>query len=342
MKIHLVSTHQYPARRGAVAAARVSDWLAKGLVELGHDVSYELPYASADPLPAGVQLTQERRFDVDVMWFNGLPAGRFPQTHGVPWLRALHSPEKRFAPFIRDNWVFVSASHAALFCPQRYVHNGIDPAELLYREAKDGYFLFIVADLLQLEAKGFKIVRELVRRFGIHVVVAGAISDPTPYERMFAEEGMGYVGHVSGHTKAELLAGARALLFPTQADETFGLVVAEALMSGTPVICSDRGACQELVPPEFGFVCSNFDEYAAALRQTHTISPLACRIFALEHYHYLRMARDYLVEFEREVVRWGSPAYRATLGQCSRWVSFELRGRRFAVGIPDRKHFQAV
>jgi glycosyltransferase involved in cell wall biosynthesis len=139
-----------------------------------------------------------------------------------------------------------------------------------------------------------------------------------------------------------LLAGAKAFLFPTKVDEAFGLGMAEALMSGTPVICSDRGACPELVPLEFGFVCSNFDEYASALRQAQTISPLACRVFALELYHYLRMARDYLAEFEQEIVRWGCPAYRATLGQCSRWVSFELRGRRFAVGIPDRKHFQAV
>jgi glycosyltransferase involved in cell wall biosynthesis len=345
MKIHLVGGHKYPARLGGVAGARVADCLAKGLAELGHQVSYELPYAPVEPLPDGVQLVHERRFDVDIMWINGFEVGRFPMTRGIPWLRTVHAPDKSWARHARNNWIFLSASHAAFFGRDRYVRNGIDPGEFCYGEPKDDYFLFMVADLSQLQLKGFQIARELVRRCGIRLVVAGAISENAMaehYERMFAEDGVDYVGHVSGWAKAELLSGARALLFPTQADETFGLVVAEALMSGTPVICSDRGACRELVPPEFGFVCSNFDEYASALRQAQTISPLACRVFALEHYHYLRMARNYLAEFEQEIVRWRCPAYRATLGQCSRWVSFELRGRRFAVGIPDRKHFQAV
>src|SRR6267143_1888340 len=51
------------------------------------------------------------------------------------------------------------------------------------------------------------------------------------------------------------------------------LVVAEALMSGTPVICSDRGACPELVPPEAGFVCSNFGDYVRAVENIGRISP---------------------------------------------------------------------
>jgi len=345
MKIHLVGGHKYPARLGGVAAARVADCLAKGLAELGHQVSYELPYAPVEPLPDGVQLVHERRFGVDIMWFNGFDAGRFPKTRGIPWLRTVHASDKSWAPHVRDNWMFVSASHAAFFGRKRYVLNGIDPSEFCYGEPKDDYFLFMVADLSQLQLKGFQIARELVRRCGIRLVVAGAISEyamAEQYESMFAEDGVDYIGHVSGRRKAELLARARALLFPAQKNEPFGLVLAEALMSGTPVICSDRGACRELVRPEIGFVCSNFDEYARALAQVNSISPLACRVFALENYHYLRMAREYLAEFEKEIVNWRCPAYRATLGQCSRWVSFELRGRRFAVGIPDRKHFQAV
>jgi len=112
-------------------------------------------------------------------------------------------------------------------------------------------------------------------------------------------------------------------------------VLAEALMSGTPVICSDRGACRELVRPEIGFVCSNFDEYVSAFAQVDRISPLDCRVFALENYHYLRMAREYLAEFEKEIVNWASPAWRAKVGDCSRWVDLELRGRRLSVGIPS-------
>lgn len=338
MKIHLVGGHKYPAHLGGVAGARVADCLAKGLAELGHQVSYELPYPSVEPPPDGVQLVHERRFDVDIMWFNGFDPGRFPKTRGIPWLRTVHAPNKSWAPHRRGNWIFVSASHAAFFGGERYVRNGIDPSEFCYGEPKEDYFLFMVADLSQLQFKGFEIARELVRRCGIRLVVAGAISENAMverYERMFAEDGIRYVGHVSGQKKAELLARARALLFPAQQNETFGLVLAEALMSGTPVICSDRGACRELVRPEIGFVCSTFDEYAKALAQVNSISPLACRIFALENYHYLRMAREYLAEFEKEIANWASLAWRAKVGDCSRWVELELRGRRLSVGIPS-------
>jgi glycosyltransferase involved in cell wall biosynthesis len=65
-----------------------------------------------------------------------------------------------------------------------------------------------------------------------------------------------YVGDVRGSAKADLLAGARAFLFPTKIQEPFGLGMAEALMSGTPVICSNLGACPEIVSSEVGFVCA--------------------------------------------------------------------------------------
>jgi glycosyltransferase involved in cell wall biosynthesis len=337
MKIHLVGSHRYPARHGGVAGARVADCLAKGLAELGHQVSYELPCASVESAPERVQLVQGRRFDVDIMWFNGFDPERFPKTRGIPWLRTVHAPDKSWAQHARANWIFVSASHAAFFGQHRYVRNGIDPGEFCYSESKDDYFLFMVADLSQLERKGYRIVRELVRRCGIRLVVAGAISEngiAKRYERMFAEDGVDYIGHVSGERKAELLARARALLFPAEPNEAFGLLIAEALMSGTPVICGNRGACSELVRPETGFICATFEEFASALGQVRGISPLACRLFALENYHYLRMAREYVAEFEKEIINWESPAWRANVGDCSRWVDLELRGRRLSVGVP--------
>lgn len=337
MKIHLVGVHECPGRLGGMASTRVSDCLAKGLAELGHQVSYELPSTFVGALPDGVELVHERRFDVDIMWFNGFSAERIPETRGIPWLRTPHGHDKSWTPYVRPNWMFVSAFHAAFFGSERYVLNGIDPGELCCGEPKENYFVQMMADLSQLESKGFEIARELVRRCGIRLVLAGDISEEGMagrYEQMFAEEGIEYVGHVSGEKKAKLLARARALLFPTQANEPFGLVIAEAMMSGTPVICSDRGACRELVPPETGFVCSTFEEYASAVAGVDRLSPLACRIFALENYHYLRMARDYVAEFGKEIVNWQSPAWRAKVGEQFRWVDIELRGQRFAVGVP--------
>jgi glycosyltransferase involved in cell wall biosynthesis len=339
MKILLISGHEYPAWNGGLASDRISDCLAKGLAELGHRVIYELPCPPAASLPDGIEVVHQRRYDVDIIWDNCFVATHPPRTRGVPWVTTLHSPRRRSArtsPDVRCNWIFVSEAHALSFGRKRFVYNAVDPSEFIFSETKDDYFLFAVADLGDLELKGFEIARALVRHRGIRLVVAGAISNPTSverYHRMFADEDIVYVGHVSGSRKAQLFAGARALLFPTQANETFGLVVAEALMSGTPVICSDRGACPELVPPGIGFVCSTFGEYLAALENVSLISPLACRVFALEHYHYLRMARDYLAEFEKEIANWSSPEWRRDAAGCSRWVRVELGGRRFGVGV---------
>jgi glycosyltransferase involved in cell wall biosynthesis len=119
--------------------------------------------------------------------------------------------------------------------------------------------------------------------------------------RFCAEWGAEYVGDVQGEEKARLLAGARALLLPSRLNEAGPLAIAEALMSGTPVIASDRGACPEMVSADVGFICGSDDDYAAAIRSAGAISRSRCREYALERFHYLRMAADYLREYEREL-----------------------------------------
>ena len=79
----------------------------------------------------------------------------------------------------------------------------------------------------------------------------------------------------------------------------------EALMSGTPVICSDRGACPEIISSDVGFVCRNRDELVAAVNRISEIPPRVCRDKAMQDYHYLRMAADYVVEYEKEIARNG-------------------------------------
>src|SRR5262249_54001112 len=116
-----------------------------------------------------------------------------------------------------------------------------------------------------------------------------------------AEAGAEFVGAVVGEEKAELLAHARALLFPTELNEGFGLVLAEAMVSGTPVICSNNGACPEIVTPDVGFVCATDGDYLRALTRLDEIRPEACREKALRDLHYLRMVADYVVEYEKEI-----------------------------------------
>jgi glycosyltransferase involved in cell wall biosynthesis len=76
----------------------------------------------------------------------------------------------------------------------------------------------------------------------------------------------------------------------------------EALMSGTPVICSDRGACPEIITKDVGFVCRYEPDYLNAIRRIGEINPQTCREKAMRDFHYLRMTRDYVAEYEKEIL----------------------------------------
>src|SRR2546429_564169 len=103
-----------------------------------------------------------------------------------------------------------------------------------------------------------------------------------------------YVGEVDGTTKAALLARARCLWNPAQWDEPFGLVTIEALLSGTPVLGTRRGALPELITPEVGALCGTLEEMIAAAATIHTRSPDACRALAVRRFTHLAMAEGYV------------------------------------------------
>jgi glycosyltransferase involved in cell wall biosynthesis len=84
--------------------------------------------------------------------------------------------------------------------------------------------------------------------------------------------------------KLELLRGASALLFPIRWNEPFGLVMLEALASGTPVLAFPEGAAPEVVDNgRTGFICQDEAEMVSALENVHTINRADCRA-AVEGY----------------------------------------------------------
>jgi glycosyltransferase involved in cell wall biosynthesis len=202
-----------------------------------------------------------------------------------------------------ENWIFVSRTLARLHGRTRYVLNGIDPDTCIYSEQKQDYFLFMSSMDWEMK-KGLDIALSLAARHGIKLVVAGTGNNYKRIMRITSlcrEIGAEYVGDVRGVRKAELLAGAKAFLFPTRIDEAFGLGMVEALMSGTPVICSDKGACSEIITRDVGFICRYEPDYLNAIRRVSEINPKICREKAMRDFHYLRMAQDYLLEYEKEI-----------------------------------------
>ena len=78
--------------------------------------------------------------------------------------------------------------------------------------------------------------------------------------------------------KNELLGCARALLMPILWDEPFGIVMAEAMACGTPVLGLSRGAVPEVVEHGVtGFVADDVDGLVAAAGRLQEINRAACR-----------------------------------------------------------------
>jgi glycosyltransferase involved in cell wall biosynthesis len=103
--------------------------------------------------------------------------------------------------------------------------------------------------------------------------------------------------------KVELLARARAVLFPIDWDEPFGLVMAEAMCSGTPVIATPRGAVPEVVEDGVtGFIVpvEDWPEAAAdAIQRLDEIDPEACRRRVEERFGKDLMVDRYEALFRR-------------------------------------------
>ena len=98
-----------------------------------------------------------------------------------------------------------------------------------------------------------------------------------------------YVGEFDQTAKIDLLRGARALLYPVQTGEPFGLVLAEAMVCGTPVAALDQGAVHEVVNNGVtGMIFQSLDELINKLGQVQaldrmTVSLQACQRFNIDN-----------------------------------------------------------
>lgn len=143
----------------------------------------------------------------------------------------------------------------------------------------------------------------IARRVGLPLVIVGAV---TPYlagsapfyeERIRPHVDGAAVAHYADLGNADvhaLMARAKAFLFPISWEEPFGLVVAEAMAAGTPVVATPRGSLPELVDDGVtGFLADTDDALAERLQDVGRIDRAACRRRAQERYSAERMVADY-------------------------------------------------
>ena len=108
-----------------------------------------------------------------------------------------------------------------------------------------------------------------------------------------------YVGELDTDEKYELMGNSCALLNPIQWDEPFGLVMIEAMATGTPVVATRRGSVEEIVEEgRTGFIRSTPEDLGHALLRASTLDRAACRESVETRFSDSRMAADYIELFE--------------------------------------------
>lgn len=179
------------------------------------------------------------------------------------------------------------------------VLHGLSPER--FRPGRDlGYLLFL-GRYSRVKAPHLA-VRAAIRA-GMPIVLAGLPHEQDYYEEelrpLLTHPLVHEVGAVGGLRKTGLLSCARALLFPIEWDEPFGLVMIESLLSGVPVLAFPRGSVEEVLDDGLtGALCTDWEDLARAAKRAALFQRDRIRAIAVERFSAARMAREYLAVYQ--------------------------------------------
>ena len=231
----------------------------------------------------------------------------FTRLSPTPIVQTLHhSPSeaelKLWAHYPEARYIAISKEQARLlsgFNVVGTVLHGIDTGRFIFRERADDYLLFLGRFT---EGKGPVQAIEIARRLGMRLILAAA-EEPYYHEHvkpLVDGKQIVYVGEADFDAKVRLFGGARALLYPIQAREPFGLVLAEAMACGTPVAALDRGAVREIVDDGItGVVFDNLDQMIDGLPRVFALDRGRVRNQAVARFGVERMVREYAAVYQR-------------------------------------------
>ena len=328
-----VATTIPPPKSGSVE--QMTSLLTEGLVARGHDVTL---FATADSTtkaklhavyPHGywhdenmwpwelyemlnLAAAVERAGNFDIIHYEAAyyPMSlAFARLSPTPILQTLHhSPSHAevslWSLYPEAPFVAISNEQARLLSGLNVVAtvlHGIDMNGFAFQDTPDDYVLFLGRFT---EGKGVLQAIEIAKRVGMKLVLAAA--EDGYYREKVAPHVDGtqivYFGEADHAAKVKLYGGARALLYPIQAREPFGLVLAEAMACGTPVAALDRGAVREIVDDNVtGIVFDNLDEMAKGLPRLFELSRRRVREQAVRRFGADRMVDEYAAVYQRIV-----------------------------------------
>jgi len=154
--------------------------------------------------------------------------------------------------------------------------------------------------------KGCHTAIKVALETGNKLLIGGNISPLDDERRYFEDEikpfidgsQIVYVGTLNDNEKNTYLGRAKALLFPIEWDEPFGMVMVEAMACGTPVIAYRNGSVDEIVKNNLsGFVVSDFEELKIAVSNVPNLSRSFCRVYSQSKFDLSIIAKQYLSLF---------------------------------------------
>lgn len=180
------------------------------------------------------------------------------------------------------------------------VYNGIDLNYWsLNADPRNNYLLYVGRVL---KNKGADLAVKIALKANKKLKIAGSVY---PQDEKFFEnkikpylgDKIEYLGVVNQERLPELYQNALALLMPIRWPEPFGLVMAEAMASGTPVVASRRGSVPEIVKDgETGFIIDNPEDIGGFVEAVDKIEQLdrqTCRKHVENNFSVERMAASY-------------------------------------------------
>jgi len=301
MYICLVVAAKIPVKKYG-GTERIVQWLAAEFVKKGHKVCLvglpgcDLPHVTCISATTAQEAWRAIPPDVDIVHFHSWEP---PDSFEMPWIYTLHGNSET-PDLLPRHTVCISADHARRHRRSVFVYNGVDPSELIYQEAKSDHLLFF--SKVRRRVKGAARALRLARTYNEKLVVAGGYRfDLLKVGGLMdsLRPGVSFRGELGGAEKAAVFAQAKVFLFPIDWQEPFGLVVIEALLSGTPVLATRRGSLPELIDEGVGAFFETDEQFPDALAQAAACKPADCRDWALAHFSSQVCARRYLDLYER-------------------------------------------
>jgi glycosyltransferase involved in cell wall biosynthesis len=175
------------------------------------------------------------------------------------------------------------------------IYNGIDVNMYPFRLEKEDFFIYLGRID---ETKGVHIAIEAAKKCNEKLMIIGPIANPSYFEKYVKPfidgKNIVYLGEVDFKTKVEYLSRAKALLYPVQYEEFFGIAMVEALAAGTPVIGFPRGSVVEVVRDGVtGYLVKDAKEICIAMKHVDELDRKECRRNAEERFSSKAMADKY-------------------------------------------------